>query len=54
MEHYRLHTVESWPESAFKQATLAAINCSLASLGDGFGGECAVCALRSSTALAAD
>jgi len=26
MEHYRLHAVEEWPESAHKQAVLAAIH----------------------------
>lgn len=32
MEHYRLHTVEEWPDSPFKEATLAAIYSSLAAL----------------------
>ena len=51
MEHYRLHTVENWPESAFKQAALDAIHSALASLEqNGSSGnkpwECAVCAVR--------
>jgi len=33
VEHYRLHTVESWPASAFKQAALGAIHSALGSLG---------------------
>ena len=32
MEHYRLHTVEGWPDSPYKEATLAAIYSSLAGL----------------------
>jgi hypothetical protein len=32
MEHYRLHTVETWPESPYKDATLAAIHSTLAGL----------------------
>jgi hypothetical protein len=32
MEHYRLHTVETWPESSRKDATLAAIHSALAGL----------------------
>jgi hypothetical protein len=32
MERYRLHTVESWPESPYKDATLAAIRSALAGL----------------------
>ena len=31
-EHHRLHTVEGWPESPYKEATLRAIHSSLASL----------------------
>ena len=31
-EHYRLHTVEEWPSSRRKQATLAAIHSRLVSL----------------------
>ena len=31
-EHYRLHTVEEWPGSRRKEATLAAIQSSLVSL----------------------
>ena len=32
MEHYRLHTVETWAASPYKDATLAAIHSSLAGL----------------------
>ena len=32
-EHYRLHTVEEWPDSPHKDATLRAIYSSIASLG---------------------
>jgi hypothetical protein len=57
VEHYRLHTVESWPESAFKQAALRAIHSALASLGQNGSPrkgswECAVCAVRSGTRFA--
>jgi hypothetical protein len=31
-EHHRLHTVEAWPESSYKDATLRAIRSTLASL----------------------
>ena len=31
-EHHRLHTVEGWPESPYKDATLRAIRSSMASL----------------------
>jgi hypothetical protein len=31
-EHHRLHTVEAWPESPYKDATLRAIHSTLASL----------------------
>jgi hypothetical protein len=32
MEHYRLHTVEAWPDSPRKNASLAAIHSALAAL----------------------
>lgn len=32
MEHYRLHSVENWPDGAYKRATLAAIHSTLRSL----------------------
>jgi hypothetical protein len=32
MEHYRLHTVEQWPDGPHKQGALAAIRASLESL----------------------
>ena len=32
MEHYRLRTVEAWPDSPYKDATLAAIRSALAGL----------------------
>jgi hypothetical protein len=31
-EHYRLHTVEGWPDSPYKEATLRAIHSTLESL----------------------
>jgi len=33
MEHYRLHTVEEWPEGPRKTAVLSAIRSTLTSLG---------------------
>mgnify|MGYP001544346772 CR=1 FL=1 len=35
MEHYRLHLVEEWPDSPYKQATLAAIRSAIGSLSCG-------------------
>ena len=32
VEHYRLHLAERWPDSPHKEATLAAIHSTLASL----------------------
>lgn len=32
MEHYRLHTVEAWPDSPRKNASLAAIHSALGAL----------------------
>jgi hypothetical protein len=32
VEHYRLHTVEEWPDGPYKEATLAAIHSALAGL----------------------
>jgi len=31
-EHYRLHMIEEWPESAYKQAALSAARSAIASL----------------------
>ena len=31
-EHHRLHTVEGWPDSPYKEATMRAIHSKLASL----------------------
>jgi hypothetical protein len=31
-EHHRLHTVECWPDSPYKEATLRAIRAAIASL----------------------
>jgi hypothetical protein len=31
-EHHRLHTVEAWPDSPYKEATLRAIHSTLAGL----------------------
>lgn len=36
-EHYRLHTAQRWPESPYKQATLAAIYSTIESLLHGQG-----------------
>ena len=33
VEHYRLHCAEQWPESDYKEAVLAAIHCTLKTLG---------------------
>jgi len=33
-EHYRLHIVEGWPDSPYKEATLRGIRSALASLGN--------------------
>jgi len=51
MEHYRLHMVDEWPDSPYKQATLAAIQSTLASLLREAGAatsqkECAICMSR--------
>ncbi len=47
MEHYRLHTVEMWPDSFYKRTTLTAIHSSLESLSRDSTAEnalsCAVC-----------
>jgi len=32
MEHYRLHSIENWPDSPYKRAVLAAIHSTLESL----------------------
>jgi hypothetical protein len=32
MEHYRMHTIEEWPEGPHKEAALAAIRSTLVSL----------------------
>jgi hypothetical protein len=50
-EHYRLHLVEQWPNSPRKQATLAAVYSTLASLGQDSRSatespECVVCRAR--------
>lgn len=45
IEHYRMHLVESWPDSDHKQATLAAIRAALASLGDNGSESCCECTL---------
>jgi len=51
VEHYRLHLVERWPDSPHKEATLAAIHYTLASLGQDsrpapVSLECVVCRAR--------
>lgn len=48
MEHYRLHSIEDWPESAVKTVRLEAIHSTLASLqrtapASATAFECAVC-----------
>jgi hypothetical protein len=48
-EHYRLHVVECWPDGPRKEATLAAIYSTLASLGrdsNPASTECVVCSAR--------
>jgi hypothetical protein len=50
-EHYRLHLVERWPDSPHKEATLAAVYSTLASLERDFRSvtasqECVVCRTR--------
>jgi len=50
-EHDRLHAVEEWPDSAYKEAALIAIRSKLASLmrslgPDGSGLDCEVCLSR--------
>ena len=32
MEHYRLHTIEQWPEGAAKEAALASVRSALSAL----------------------
>jgi len=57
MEHYRLHTVENWPASPLKNATLTAIRSALASLGEdpsGAPASCAICSLRSKSPVASN
>ena len=51
MEHYRLHTVEAWPDSPRKNASLAAIHSALAALTRDSHPktECAICSGRSKT-----
>jgi hypothetical protein len=49
MEHYRLHSVETWPNSPYREAALAAIHSTLESLRQGPDSaqgvaECMVCA----------
>jgi hypothetical protein len=51
MEHYRLHMVEEWRDSPYKQATLAAIQSTLTSLLREAGvatsqQQCAICMSR--------
>jgi hypothetical protein len=48
MEHYRLHTVEGWPDSPRKNASLAAIHSALAALTGDLPSktECTVCSGR--------
>ncbi|HEY1337501.1 MAG TPA: hypothetical protein VGF59_08320 [Bryobacteraceae bacterium] len=56
MEHYRLHSVEEWPESPYKDATLAAIYSALQRLETASSEalesqQCAVCASRKARAV---
>jgi hypothetical protein len=50
VEHYRLHLIERWPDSPHKEAALAAVYSTLASLGDFRSAtaspECVVCRAR--------
>jgi len=53
MEHYRLHTVEEWPEGPRKRATIAAILATLESLahqGAQCAPKCSVCEGRKKSA----
>ena len=48
MEHYRLHVVENWPDRPAKDAALAAIQSTMASLlrirpAEGLEFECCIC-----------
>ena len=47
-EHHRLHTVEGWPDSPYKEATLRAIHSTLASLEEESAGfpACETCVSR--------
>ena len=59
MEHYRLHMVEEWPDSPYKQATLAAIQSTLVSLLPEAGvatsqQQCAICMSRKRTSKVLD
>lgn len=48
MEHYRMHIVESWPDSPRKASTLAAIQSALGALIDGHRQpDCNICRSRS-------
>lgn len=54
MEHYRLHSVEEWPDGPHKQAALAAIRSTLNSLtrngvGEASRSECYICRSRQKT-----
>ena len=48
VEHYRLHCVEGWPDSPYKEAVLAAIHSSLErfTAAAPFEPKCMVCATR--------
>lgn len=50
MEHYRLHCAESWTDSPYKVAVVAAIHSALERLEAASGPlDCTVCALRKKT-----
>jgi hypothetical protein len=56
VEHYRLHLVERWPNSPHKEATLAAVYSTLASLEQDSRSataplECVVCCARRSAVV---
>jgi len=50
MEHYRLHSVERWPDSPYKEAVIAAIHSALERLRAASPAplqeECSICASR--------
>ncbi|MBV8817083.1 MAG: hypothetical protein JO022_01930 [Acidobacteriaceae bacterium] len=57
MEHYRMHSVEQWPDGPHKEVALAAIRSTLASLSSLHGfpaSECVICQNRRKEAHVVD